>query len=125
MRLVSAPALAALAVLGGFLSFAGHGAEAGAPVAVDAKPAAKLDCLKAGETREEVRNRHFLEPFVVLKAAAREAKAEALSAKLCRLGDDWVYSIAMLHKDGRYFHLLMDAATGKILPGHGHDSPKT
>ena len=125
MRRFFAFALATVAFAGLSLALPGQSAETATPVVADPKPAAKLDCLKPNEAREEVRNRHFLEPFVVLKTAAHETKAEALSAKLCRLGDDWVYWIALLHKGGRYEHLLMDAATGRILPARGHDSPKT
>lgn len=105
-------------------------AEAGAPTAadvkpVDAKPGPKLECLKPAETAEEIRSRHFLEAYVVLHNAAHEAKAEALSVKLCRLGDDWVYSIALLHRDGRLVHMVLDATTGHALPPHGHEAPKT
>jgi hypothetical protein len=122
MRRVSALGFASLSLAGLLFASAGRGAEAAAP---DPKPVGRLECLKPNETREEVRARHFLEPFVVLKTAARETKAEALSAKLCRLGDDWVYSIALLHRDGRYLHVLMDAGTGRIMPARGHDAPKT
>jgi hypothetical protein len=108
----------------------GRSAEAVTPAPTDAKPidvkaGPKLECLKPAETGEEVRSRHFLEAYVVLRTAAREAKAEALSAKLCRLGDDWVYSIALLHRDGRFVHMLLDATTGRVLPPHGHEPPKT
>jgi len=122
MRRLRAPA-AALA----FAVPCAFAAETPAPAGLDAKPPLRLECLKPNETREEVRARHFLEPFAVLKSAAQQTKAEALSAKLCRLGDDWVYSIALLHRDGRLVHVLMDAATGRIVSAHPpHESgPKT
>jgi hypothetical protein len=69
------------------LGAAAHAAEA------DAHAPAKPNCLSASETREE--------------------KAEALSAKLCRLGEDYLYVISLLHRDGRYVHVEMDAGTGK------------
>jgi hypothetical protein len=83
-------------------------------------PAAKGVCLTTGETREEIKSRHLLEPFVALKSAAATVsspknKAEALSAKLCRLGDEYVYEIALLHRDGRLVHVVMSAVTGKIM----------
>ena len=58
-------------------------------------------CLSPSETREEIKSRRLLEPFAVLKSAAAQFKAEALSAKLCRSGDEFVYEIALLHRDGR------------------------
>jgi hypothetical protein len=63
--------------------------------------AAKPACLNAAETRETVKSRHLLEPFAALKFAGAQRKAEALSAKLCRIGDDYIYEITLLHRDGR------------------------
>jgi hypothetical protein len=76
--------------------------------------AAKPACLNAAETREMVKSRHLLEPFAALKFAGAQRKAEALSARLCRTGDDFVYEITLLHRDGRLVHVDMEAGTGKI-----------
>lgn len=76
--------------------------------------AAKPACLNAAETRETVKSRHLLEPFAALKFAGAQRKAEALSARLCRIGDDFIYEITLLHRDGRLVHVEMEAATGKI-----------
>jgi uncharacterized membrane protein YkoI len=108
----------ALAVLGG-----GIGASAGRAAEADAHPeghpeahlAIKRPCLAQNETREEIKERHFLEPYAVLKSAAAEFKAEALSAKLCHLGDEFVYEITLLHRDGRLVHAVMSASSGKLL----------
>ena len=81
----------------------------------EAHAAGKRACLPASETREVVKARRLLEPFAVLKSAAAQFKAEALSAKLCHLGDEFVYEIALLHRDGRLVHVVMNAATGKLL----------
>ena len=82
----------------------------------EARPvAAKPVCLNAAETREMVKSRRLLEPFAALKSAGAQRKAEALSAKLCRTGDDFVYEITLLHRDGRLVHVEMEAATGKIV----------
>jgi len=71
-------------------------------------------CLNAAETREMVKSRRLIEPFAALKFASAQRKAEALSAKLCHTGDDFVYEITLLHRDGRLVHVEMGAATGKI-----------
>lgn|GEM_PF-1187449 len=76
--------------------------------------ATKPVCLNAAETRELVKSRRLLEPFAALKFAAAQRKAEALSARLCRTGDDFIYEITLLHRDGRVVHVEMEAATGKI-----------
>ena len=89
----------------------------------EAHAAIKRLCLPPAESREEIKSRHFLEPFAVLKSAAPQFKAEALSAKLCHLGDEFVYEIALLHRDGRLFHAVMNAATGKLLSAHNAREP--
>jgi uncharacterized membrane protein YkoI len=86
------------------------------PAEVEAKPAAsKKACLSAAETREEIKGHGLREPFAALKFASQHFKAEALSAKLCRIDDEFVYEIALLHKDGRYFHAYVNATTGKLV----------
>ena len=87
----------------------------------DARAPSKLACLNAAETREIVKSRHFIEPFAALKFAAAQRKAEALSAKLCHAGDEFVYEITMLHHDGRLVHIQMEAATGKLIPRPPHE----
>jgi uncharacterized membrane protein YkoI len=99
------------AVFGLALAGAGaHAAEAEPPR--EPKPI----CLNAGETREEVKTHRLLEPFAALKSAAAQRKAEALSAKLCHTGDEFIYEITLLHRDGRLVHVQMDAGTGKVIP---------
>ena len=86
--------------------------------AVEAEPAhvaaAKLICLNAAETREEVKARRLIEPFAALKFAAAQRKAEALTARLCHTGDEFVYDITLLNRDGRIMHVEMGAATGRM-----------
>jgi hypothetical protein len=95
-------------------------------LAAEAPPARPV-CLSASETREEISARHLMEPFAVLKEAASIAKAEALSAKLCRLGEEYVFEIALLDHHGRLVHLVMNAATGKIVNSRNlrEASPRT
>jgi uncharacterized membrane protein YkoI len=85
--------------------------------------AAKPVCFPASETQEEIKGHRLLEPFPVLKSAAAQFKAEALSARLCRIGDEFVYEIALLHRDGRFVHVVMNAATGKFIEvRHAHEA---
>ena len=81
----------------------------------DLHPAAqKPVCLNAAETREEVKAHRLIEPFAALKSAASQRKAEALSARLCHNGDDFIYEITLLHRDGRLVHVEMEADSGKL-----------
>src|ERR1700691_5225460 len=100
---------------------ASKAAEAELHVVAAAKPA----CLNAAETREAVKSRHLLEPFAALKFAGAQRKAEALSARLCRTGDDFVYEITLLHRDGRLVHVEMEATTGKVVVRPAHETHET
>lgn len=97
---------------------------AAGPVCAQAPAAVKGVCFATSETREAIKAHHLLEPFVALKSAAATVKAEALSAKLCRLGDEFVYEIALLHTNGRLVHVVMNAVTGKLAnPRASHEAP--
>ena len=85
-------------------------------------PTVKMVCLGAGETREEVKSRRLLEPFAALKFAAAQRKAEALSARLCHTGDDFIYEITLLNRDGRLVHVEMGATTGKVVVRPAHET---
>jgi hypothetical protein len=95
--------------------------------AAEAEPHAgvKPVCLNAAETRELVKSRRLLEPFSALKSASAQRKAEALSARLCRTGDEFVYEITLLNRDGRLVHVEMEAATGKIAARPAHELRET
>jgi hypothetical protein len=92
---------------------------------IESHAVAKPVCLSAAETRELVKSRRLLEPFAALKFAAGQRKAEALSARLCRSGDDFIYEITLLHRDGRLVHVEMEAATGKIASRPAHEIHET
>ncbi len=79
-------------------------------------------CLSASETRDEVKAHKLLEPFAALKSAAQQRKAEALSAKLCHSGDEFIYEITLLHRDGRLTHVQMEAGTGKLIARQPRDT---
>jgi uncharacterized membrane protein YkoI len=99
--------------------------------AAEAEPhaaAVKPVCLSAAETRDEVKAHKLLEPFVALKFAAQQRKAEALSARLCQAGDEFIYEITLLHRDGRLTRVQMEAGTGKLIsrpPREPHEPHET
>jgi hypothetical protein len=97
------------------LALSAVGVSSARPSEVEVRAPLKNGCLPPSETREEIKTHRLLEPFAVLKSAAAQYKAEALSAKLCRNGDELVYEIALLHRDGRLVHVVTNAATGKLI----------
>jgi uncharacterized protein YpmB len=74
-------------------------------------------CLNPQETREAVLNHHLTDAFHVTKHLASDHHAEALGAKLCRLGEQFIYEVALLPHDGKVLHVQVDATTGQILAG--------
>jgi len=119
LAIVSRAAVLSLAMMG-----AANATDA-EPHAVSPASAVKPVCLNAAETREEVKAHKLLEPFAALKFAAAQRKAEALSAKLCHTGDEYVYEITLLHRDGRLVHVAMDAGTGKLVSRPPHEPHDT
>jgi len=92
--------------------------------AAEAEPhaaALKAVCLSPAETRDEVKAHKLLEPFAALKYAAQQRKAEALSARLCHAGDQFIYEITLLHRDGRLTRVQMEAGTGKLIARTPHE----
>jgi uncharacterized membrane protein YkoI len=107
----------ALCVVAASAPLAARAAEA------EARVAFKRTCLPPNETRELVKARRLLEPYAVLKTAAAQFKAEALSAKLCHHGDELAYEIALLRRDGRLVHVVMNAANGKLIGARNAREP--
>ena len=96
-------------------ALAGPAATPAPETAAASAPPIKKACLSAAETREEIKSHGLKEPFAALKSAAQHYKAEALSAKLCRIDDEFIYEIALLRKDGHYLHAYVNATTGKLV----------
>jgi uncharacterized membrane protein YkoI len=95
--------------------------------AAEAEARLKPVCLSAAETREQVKAHKLLEPFVALKTASAQRQAEALSARLCRANDKFIYEITLLHNDGRLSHVDMEADSGKPIsraPREAREPPK-
>lgn len=82
---------------------------AGAPALAEGKV---RECLAPDETREAIVENALIRPIVALRTAARQFGAEALGAKLCRWGPDFVYEIALLRADGRVVHAFVNASNG-------------
>ena len=118
MAALASPCRAAVLILA-TASAAARAAEA-EPHASPLKPV----CLNAAETRDEVKAHKLLEPFAALKFAAQQRKAEALSAKLCHIGDEFIYEITLLHRDGRLTRAEMEAGTGKLLARTPQHEPR-
>ena len=61
------------------------------------------------------------DPFVSMRAAEARVKGEALNARLCRKGENFIYEISLVRQDGRVVKVLYDAATSQPLSPHSID----
>jgi uncharacterized membrane protein YkoI len=80
--------------------------------------APKRQCLSTSQSRQTIEENGLVDPFVCMRAAAREHQGEALGARLCRHDESFIYEISLLQPDGRIVKIPFDARTGKPHSGH-------
>jgi hypothetical protein len=80
--------------------------------------APKRQCLSTSQSRQTIEENSLVDPFVCMRAAAREHQGEALGARLCRHDESFIYEISLLQPDGRIVKIPFDARTGKPHSGH-------
>lgn len=78
----------------------------------------KRQCLSTSQSRQTIEENGLVDPFVCMRAAARDHQGESLGARLCRHEESYVYEISLLQPDGRIVKILFDAKTGKPHSGH-------
>jgi uncharacterized membrane protein YkoI len=89
---------------------------AGGVAASAAEPAAaEHACYSAAQTREKIVAHKLAEPFRILKSAAARFQAETIGIKLCRWGEDLVYEISLLRRDGHVIHAFVNANTAQVV----------
>ncbi|HEV2513373.1 hypothetical protein [Bosea sp. (in: a-proteobacteria)] len=79
---------------------------------VDAAP--PISCLSAQETREAVSDGKVMQPAVASRHAREAAPGEVLRIRLCRQGDEFVYVVTTMKRDGRVARVTLDGASGKV-----------
>lgn len=77
-----------------------------------------FECFSTPETREKIVSYKLAEPFASMQAAVGGDHAEAIGAKLCRRGEEFVYEVRLLRRDGRLVKAYVDAVSGKPRPAH-------
>ena len=79
--------------------------------AVPSEPTAA--CLNDRDLRRLVENRTVVAPIAAIRTARAEVVGEAVGARLCRDGGDYVYRVTVLTKDGRIVRVGVDGRTGR------------
>ncbi len=72
-----------------------------------------LECFSVAQTRQKIAQHRLAEPFPLMRAESNANQADALSTRLCRLGELFLYEINLLRRDGRVIRVFVDAASGK------------
>jgi uncharacterized membrane protein YkoI len=71
------------------------------------------ECFSTAETRDHIAHRKLVEPFALMQSAGRETDGDPIAARLCHIGDLFIYEISLLRPDGRIVRILVDAVSGK------------
>ncbi|PZU89638.1 MAG: hypothetical protein DI527_15780 [Chelatococcus sp.] len=83
------------------------------PVVRVAEPA-QIACLSADETREAVAEGRVMQPVEASRHARRAAPGEVVRISLCRQGEDFVYVVTTLKRDGRVARVTLEGQSGKV-----------
>lgn len=81
--------------------------------------APSLSCMPPREMQEVLAETKIVAPAAAVITARRAVQgADLLRAALCRDGDDLIYLIVALRKDGRVVQVTIDAPSGKVKSVH-------
>lgn len=92
------------------LAFTGNLA---APV-VTVDSAMPVSCLSAEEIRDAVSEGKVMQPALASRHARDAAPGEVVRIRLCRSGDDYVYVVTTLKRDGRVARVTLEGQSGKV-----------
>lgn len=79
---------------------------------VDSPP--PIACLSAEEIRDAVSDGKVMQPATASRHAREAAPGEVLRIRLCRQGDDYVYVVTTLKRDGRVARVTLEGHSGKV-----------
>lgn len=85
-----------------------------APVLTADDPAPPISCLSADEVREAVAENRVMQPVQASRHARAAAPGEVLRIRLCRQGDEYVYVVTTLKRDGRVARVTLEGHSGKV-----------
>ncbi|MFY9629628.1 MAG: hypothetical protein WAK03_15960 [Methylocystis sp.] len=80
-----------------------------------------LECFSVAQTRQKIAEHRLVDPFPLMQSASSANQGEALSTRLCRRGEVFLYEINVLRRDGRVMKIFVDAASGR--PHAGRQEP--
>ncbi|CAM5770174.1 PepSY domain-containing protein [Bosea minatitlanensis] len=88
-------------------------ASAPAPILRVDNPA-PMSCLSSDETRSVVAEGRVIQPADASRHARRAAPGEVVRIRLCRQGEDFVYVVTTLKRDGKVARVTLEGQSGKV-----------
>lgn len=73
-----------------------------------------IACLSADETREAVAEGRVMQPAQASRHARNAAPGEVVRISLCRQGEDFVYVVTTLRRNGRVARVTLEGQSGKV-----------
>lgn len=73
-----------------------------------------MSCLSADETRDAVSEGRVIQPLQASRRARSAAPGEVVRIRLCRQGDEFVYVVTTLKRDGRVARVTLEGQSGKV-----------
>ncbi|MDP3255816.1 MAG: hypothetical protein Q8S58_12465 [Bosea sp. (in: a-proteobacteria)] len=73
-----------------------------------------ISCLSADETRDAVADGRVIQPAQASRHARQAAPGEVVRIRLCRQGDEYVYVVTTLKRDGRVARVTLEGQSGKV-----------
>lgn len=73
-----------------------------------------ISCLSSEDTRDVVADGRVIQPAEASRHARQAAPGEVLRIRLCRQGDDYVYVVTTMKRDGRVARVTLEGQSGKV-----------
>lgn len=75
---------------------------------------APISCLSAEEMRAALADGHVIQPAEASRHAREAAPGEVVRIRLCRQGEEFVYVVTTLRRNGRVARVTLEGQSGKV-----------
>lgn len=73
-----------------------------------------ISCLSSDEMRDAVADGRVIQPAEASRHARHAAPGEVVRIRLCRQGDEFVYVVTTLKRDGKVARVTLEGQSGKV-----------
>ncbi|MGO4285740.1 PepSY domain-containing protein [Bosea sp. TAB14] len=75
---------------------------------------APISCLSSDEMRDAVADGRVIQPAEASRHARHAAPGEVVRIRLCRQGEEFVYVVTTLKRDGKVARVTLEGQSGKV-----------